>query len=87
MKQLVVYRSSAGSGKTFAIVKQYLSILLNSKSYYAFKEILAITFTNKAAGEIRERLLRQLRHASEQFEPPELDNEKQTLELARSSLE
>ena len=33
MKQLVVYRSSAGSGKTFAIVKQYLSILFNSKSF------------------------------------------------------
>ena len=63
MKQLVVYRSSAGSGKTFAIVKQYLSILLNSKSYYAFKEILAITFTNKAAQEMKERIL------NEQFTP------------------
>ena len=63
MKQLVVYRSSAGSGKTFAIVKQYLSILFNSKSYYAFKEILAITFTNKAAQEMKERIL------NEQFTP------------------
>ena len=72
MKQLVVYRSSAGSGKTFAIVKQYLSILFNSKSYYAFKEILAITFTNKAAQEMKERILNELKQNASSKEPSEM---------------
>ena len=72
MKQLVVYRSSAGSGKTFAIVKQYLSILFNSKSYYAFKEILAITFTNKAAQEMKERILNELKQNASSEDPSEM---------------
>ena len=72
MKQLVVYRSSAGSGKTFAIVKQYLSILFDSKSYYAFKEILAITFTNKAAQEMKERILSELKNNACSEQPSEM---------------
>ena len=60
MKQLKVYRSSAGSGKTFTLVKHYLTILLKSESPYAFKEILAITFTNKAAQEMKDRILHEL---------------------------
>ena len=60
MKQLKVYRSSAGSGKTFTLVKHYLTILLNSESPYTFKEVLAITFTNKAAQEMKDRILHEL---------------------------
>ena len=60
MKQLKVYRSSAGSGKTFTLVKHYLTILLKSESPYAFKEVLAITFTNKAAQEMKDRILYEL---------------------------
>jgi len=55
-----VYNASAGSGKTFTLVKEYLKILLQSNDDYLFQKILAITFTNKAAGEMKERVLGSL---------------------------
>ena len=60
---LLVYKASAGSGKTFTLVKEYLSIALQSDN--AFKHILAITFTNKAANEMKERILKNLRELSD----------------------
>lgn len=54
---LKIYRSSAGSGKTFTLVKEYLRICIQSKDVGKFKHILAITFTNKAANEMKERVL------------------------------
>ncbi|MFZ4520357.1 MAG: UvrD-helicase domain-containing protein [Bacteroidales bacterium] len=57
-----VYRSSAGSGKTFTLVKEYVKILLVEPS--DFQHILAITFTNKAANEMKERVLVALRELS-----------------------
>jgi ATP-dependent exoDNAse (exonuclease V) beta subunit len=55
-----VYNASAGSGKTFILVKEYLKLLLQSDDFYLFQRILAITFTNKAAGEMKERVLKNL---------------------------
>ncbi len=55
-----VYSASAGSGKTFTLVKEYLRVLLRSEDENIFKKILAITFTNKAAGEMKERILNNL---------------------------
>lgn len=58
-----VYNASAGSGKTFTLVKEYLKILLftgNNFNPYRFQNILAITFTNKAAAEMKERVLKNL---------------------------
>ena len=55
-----VYNASAGSGKTFTLVKEYLKILLSTENIFAFQKILAITFTNKAAGEMKERVLSSL---------------------------
>ena len=55
-----VYSASAGSGKTFTLVKEYLKILLKSNDNYHFQKILALTFTNKAAYEMKERLLHTL---------------------------
>ena len=57
MQQLLVYRSSAGSGKTYTLVKTYLTLLFKIPSDYGFKQILAITFTNKAAAEMKKRVL------------------------------
>ncbi len=51
----ILYRSSAGSGKTFTLVKEYLKIVLRKPE--AFRHILAITFTNKAAQEMKDRIL------------------------------
>ncbi len=59
-----VYNASAGSGKTFTLVKEYLKILLQSDNPYLFQKILAITFTNKAAGEMKERILKNLQEFS-----------------------
>ncbi|MGV8946751.1 MAG: UvrD-helicase domain-containing protein [Lutibacter sp.] len=55
-----VYNASAGSGKTFTLVKEYLKILLTSENTYKFQQILAVTFTNKAAGEMKARVIENL---------------------------
>jgi len=51
----LIYRASAGTGKTFSLVKEYLSIILKEPN--AFRHTLAITFTNKAAEEMKSRIL------------------------------
>lgn len=60
-----VYNASAGSGKTFTLVKEYLKILLTSSDVFVFQNILAITFTNKAASEMKQRVLSNLQNFSE----------------------
>ncbi len=55
---LVVYKSSAGSGKTTTLVQSYLKITLNNP--HLFRNVLAITFTNKAANEMKSRVLEWL---------------------------
>jgi len=60
-----VYNASAGSGKTFTLVKEYLKVVLNSDDRYKFQSILAITFTNKAAAEMKARILDNLQLFSE----------------------
>ena len=59
-----IYNASAGSGKTFTLAKAYLKILIQSNSYDQFKSILAITFTNKAVGEMKERIVDMLKSFS-----------------------
>ncbi len=58
MSKLVVYKASAGSGKTFTLAVSYIELLI--KNPQAYKEILAVTFTNKATAEMKERILSQL---------------------------
>ncbi|MDA9277404.1 UvrD-helicase domain-containing protein [Polaribacter sp.] len=60
-----VYNASAGSGKTYTLVKEYLKVLLNSKDLFRFQKVLAITFTNKAAAEMKARVLSNLEAFSE----------------------
>ncbi|TYB78647.1 UvrD-helicase domain-containing protein [Bizionia myxarmorum] len=60
----LIYNASAGSGKTYTLVKAYLTILLKSSGNMAFKNILAITFTNKAAGEMKTRIIDALKQFS-----------------------
>ncbi|CAN5437708.1 hypothetical protein BH10BAC1_BH10BAC1_20800 [soil metagenome] len=54
-KNFTIYKSSAGSGKTFTLVKEYLALALNdpSEQPQAYRHILAVTFTNKAAAEMK----------------------------------
>ncbi|MFT4660828.1 MAG: ATP-dependent exoDNAse (exonuclease V) beta subunit [Patiriisocius sp.] len=60
MSNLTIYRSSAGSGKTYTLVKEFLLIVLCSDNSTEFRKVLAITFTNKAATELKERIIKQL---------------------------
>lgn len=55
-----IYNASAGSGKTYTLVKEYLRILLESKTDDAYRKILAITFTNKAVDEMKRRIVLSL---------------------------
>ena len=61
-----VFNASAGSGKTFNLVKSYLKLLFKTENIFGFRHILAMTFTNKAVGEMKERLLKKLKDFSEQ---------------------
>ncbi len=56
-----IYNASAGSGKTFALIRHVLDILMNPGTSPSEQDrILAITFTNKAAAEMKQRLLDEL---------------------------
>jgi ATP-dependent exoDNAse (exonuclease V) beta subunit len=64
-KPLLILNASAGSGKTYNLVYQYLKILLKTDhSFQDFRHILAMTFTNKAANEMKERILMALDNMS-----------------------
>ena len=60
-----VYNASAGSGKTFTLVKEYLKVVLTTEDRFKFQQILAVTFTNKAAAEMKERIVFNLQEFSE----------------------
>ncbi len=55
---LTVYKASAGSGKTFRLVVEYLKLILDNS--FNYRHILAVTFTNKATNEMKSRILKEL---------------------------
>lgn len=55
LPSLKILTASAGSGKTFALAVHYLTLLI--KNPYNYREILALTFTNKATAEMKDRIL------------------------------
>ena len=59
-----IINASAGSGKTFALAERVLTKILKSQDDDYFKRILALTFTNKAAQEMKERVLYSLKEFS-----------------------
>jgi len=65
-----IYSSSAGSGKTYHLTKEYLKLALQSNNPAYYRSVLAITFTNDAANEMKERILSALR----QFNDAALDS-------------
>jgi len=62
MANLTIYKASAGSGKTFQLTGEYLRLIFNPDN--SFKHILAVTFTNKATAEMRDRILLELYNLS-----------------------
>lgn len=56
--ELLVYKASAGSGKTFTLAIEYIKHLIADPR--AYRHILAVTFTNKATAEMKERIVQTL---------------------------
>ena len=77
-----IVQAPAGSGKTGLLTQRFLVLLTGVD---APEEIVAITFTRKAAGEMRQRILEALERAKSD-DPPEKDHEKHTWELAQRAL-
>jgi ATP-dependent helicase/nuclease subunit A len=63
LKNFLIYKSSAGSGKTYTLVKEYLRLALSKPD--EFRHTLAITFTNKAAAEMKKRVIKKLGELAE----------------------
>ena len=55
-----IIKASAGSGKTYTLAKKYIKLLLETEDRYAYRHILAVTFTNKATEEMKSRILKEL---------------------------
>ena len=55
-----VLKASAGSGKTYALAREYIRLLLESDAPDAYRHVLAVTFTNKATDEMKRRILQEL---------------------------
>ncbi|UCS93177.1 UvrD-helicase domain-containing protein [Echinicola marina] len=73
-KPFIIYKSSAGSGKTYTLTLEYLKLALVNET--AFKSILAVTFTNKATQEMKSRILEELARLKIEVNPTEfLDQE------------
>ena len=72
---LQIYRSSAGSGKTYTLALSFIALALKGDRYgYQdyYRKILAITFTNKAASEMKERVLEYLESLSKKEDKDEI---------------
>lgn len=61
-----IYNASAGSGKTYTLTKEYLKIILQSDEPEPYRNILAITFTNKAVEEMKYRIVNTLEDFSKE---------------------
>ena len=84
-KMFKVYKSAAGSGKTYTLVKEYLKIVL--KNTWKYNRILAITFTNKAANEMKSRIIEALSEIALLQELPEKGLAKELLDELQLSFE
>jgi ATP-dependent exoDNAse (exonuclease V) beta subunit len=60
MPELIIYKASAGSGKTYTLALEYIKELLLSPARQAYRHVLAVTFTKDATGEMKNRILAEL---------------------------
>lgn len=72
MSKLKICKASAGSGKTHKLTGEYLNLVFDDK--ISFRNVLAVTFTNKATAEMRERILRAI-HELSQGKPSDYEKE------------
>ena len=72
MQNFKMFQASAGSGKTYTIVKEYLKLCLgNPKQVDNFRHILAITFTNASANDMKAKIIHHLNEIIESKEVKE----------------
>lgn len=67
MTPFQIYKSSAGSGKTYTLTTAYLKLALEQPT--AFRQVLAVTFTNKATQEMKERIIKELKRIKHKVDP------------------
>lgn len=77
VKPVKILQASAGSGKTFSLTIQYLSLLFSGNNKY--KEILAVTFTDKATSEMKDRILTVLRGLAKGDNSKEIESYREIL--------
>ena len=71
----LIYDAAAGSGKTYTLVKEYLGFLLGQQKNNYYQSLLALTFTNKAVAEMKDRIIENLVAFSEKnsaTNPPQM---------------
>lgn len=83
---LIVYRASAGSGKTYTLALKYISLALKSGSK-GFTHVLAVTFTNKATGEMKDRILEKLYGLSRGLDANFLKDVKEITDLSEQEIQ
>lgn len=83
---LIVYRASAGSGKTYTLALKYISLALKSGSK-GFTHVLAVTFTNKATGEMKDRILEKLYGLSRGLDANFLKDVKKITDLSEQEIQ
>ena len=77
LSDLILYKASAGSGKTYTLAKEYLKIVILNP--YDYNKILAVTFTKKATAEMKTRIIEYLSLLEK--------NDKKTAVLRKSIIE
>lgn len=85
MSSLIIYKASAGSGKTFTLTLEFLKIVIRYPNYY--KNILAVTFTNKAAAEMKHRIVDSLYKLSHKIDSPFKERLLLELSITENNLE
>jgi len=82
ISQSYIVQAPAGSGKTEILTQRFLKLLSVVDTP---EQIIALTFTRKAANEMRERIVRALQRAA-RHEPPQSDHQQRTQEYANAAL-
>jgi ATP-dependent exoDNAse (exonuclease V) beta subunit len=86
--QIIAVQASAGSGKTYNLVKRYIYLLLSSDDAIDIKNIIAVTFTNKSVVEMKYRVINYLKKSALSLDTGDFFNDLRLTknEIAKKSL-
>ncbi len=85
MSQLTIYKASAGSGKTFRLTREFLHLIFKYPENY--RRILAVTFTNKATAEMKNRILSELNKLAKGISSDYLEELKKEFDLSDNQIQ